>query len=372
MSSFPPSTADLFYEAALIPELWPKACEALAAEVNATTATIFAIDHLGTHRFVCTPNIRDGIERFSTDPRRLDNVRPGRALERFPFTFVREREFITEEELATDVVLNEFIRPIGLEWSAGCVFQEPTGHLFMFDLLRRQGMDHYSDAELARLNAIKADLARSIYLASRLAFNEAKAVTGTLSALGLPSAVLGLSGQVLATNPEFERLAPRLQVVARDRLILDSPAAGQLFGDAMTRMAFGAAAHVQSIPMPSNGVSAPLILHLLPVRRAAQDIFARGLAIVVVTEVGAVGPPDMRVLAGLFDMTPAEARVARALASGKSVEQIAASIGISVETVRTHLKRIMSKTGTKRQGELISLLLGLAPPFQADPIAEDG
>lgn len=135
--------ADLFYEAAVIPELWPAACEALAAEVGAETATIFAIDHFGNHRFVCTPNIREGIERFSTDPRRLDNIRPARALEQFPFTFVRERAFMSDEELAKDMVLNEFLRPIGLYWSAGCVFQEPTGHLFMFDLLRRAGADHY-------------------------------------------------------------------------------------------------------------------------------------------------------------------------------------------------------------------------------------
>jgi DNA-binding CsgD family transcriptional regulator len=362
--------ADLFYEAALIPEFWPKACEALAAEVGAATATIFAIDHFGTHRFVCTPNIREGIERFSADPRRFDNVRPARALERFPFTFVREREFITEEELATDVVLNAFIKPIGLHWSAGCAFQEPTGHIFMFDLLRRAGMDHYSDAEIAHLNAIKPDLARSIYLASRLAFNEARTMTSTLSLLGLPSAVIGVSRRVLSANPRFEQLAPRVRIAARDQLTLDNPATADLIRDALARLAAGATPRVQSIPMPPVDEAAPLILHLLPVRRAALDIFARGLAILVVTEVGAVGPPDMRVLAGLFDMTPAEVRIAREIATGKSVEQIAAAGGNSTETVRTHLKRIMSKTGTRRQGELIQLLLGLSAPFAAPGDAE--
>lgn len=362
--------ADLFYEAALIPEFWPKACEALAAEVDAATATIFAIDHFGTHRFVCTPNIHEDIKRFSTHPRRLENIRPARALEKFPFTFARERDFITEEELATEVVLNEFIKPIGMHWSVGCIFQEPTGHIFMFDLLRRQGMDHYSDTELAHLNAIKPDLARSIYLASRLAFNEAKTATTTLSLLGLPAAVIDASQRVLVANPEFERLSPRVRTAASDRLYLENQASRDLVGNALAQMTDGAERSVQSIPMLSDGTMPPLILHLLPVRRAAFDIFSRGLAILVFTEIGTIGPPDMRVLAGLFDMTPAEVRIARGIASGKSVERLAELNACSVETVRSHLKRVMFKTGTRRQGELISLLLGLSAPFPTPDNAE--
>jgi DNA-binding CsgD family transcriptional regulator len=37
----------------------------------------------------------------------------------------------------------------------------------------------------------------------------------------------------------------------------------------------------------------------------------------------------------------------------------------SIDTVRTHVKRILSKTSTTRQGELISLVLRTAP-FQSD------
>jgi DNA-binding CsgD family transcriptional regulator len=81
-----------------------------------------------------------------------------------------------------------------------------------------------------------------------------------------------------------------------------------------------------------------------------------------VTEVGKVGPPDMRVLCGLFDLTPAEARVARGIASAQTPEAVAQSIGISVETARSHLKRIMLKTGTTRQAELVLLLSGLKAP----------
>lgn len=59
-----------------------------------------------------------------------------------------------------------------------------------------------------------------------------------------------------------------------------------------------------------------------------------------------------------LDLTPAEDPIARAFAEGHSVESSAAALSISPETVRTQLKRVMAKTGTSRQAELVQLLAG--------------
>ena len=61
-------------------------------------------------------------------------------------------------------------------------------------------------------------------------------------------------------------------------------------------------------------------------------------------------------LRDFFGLTQTEGAVAAALGSGHSVEEIAAGMGIAVATVRTHLKRILAKTGTHRQAELATLL----------------
>ncbi|MFM2277973.1 MAG: hypothetical protein RLZZ444_204, partial [Pseudomonadota bacterium] len=78
-----------------------------------------------------------------------------------------------------------------------------------------------------------------------------------------------------------------------------------------------------------------------------------------VTPVGPGGPPDLRVLSGLFDLTPGESRVARQIAAGLSYEASAKALGLTVETVRTYVKRVMSKTGTSRHAELAVLLSGV-------------
>ncbi|WP_414472389.1 helix-turn-helix transcriptional regulator [Microvirga sp. M2] len=59
----------------------------------------------------------------------------------------------------------------------------------------------------------------------------------------------------------------------------------------------------------------------------------------------------------LFDLTPAEAAVARRLTVGLSLDEAASSLEISRNTARAHLRSIFSKSGISRQTELVRLVL---------------
>jgi len=61
-------------------------------------------------------------------------------------------------------------------------------------------------------------------------------------------------------------------------------------------------------------------------------------------------------LGDLFGLTRAESAVAAALGRGAAPDEIAADLGIGLATVRSHLKRILAKTGTHRQAEAVALL----------------
>ena len=67
-----------------------------------------------------------------------------------------------------------------------------------------------------------------------------------------------------------------------------------------------------------------------------------------------------RVLTAHYHLTPAEIRLASAMRNGTSVSDYASSNDLRVDTVRTHLKTIFSKTDTHRQGELVALLNKIA------------
>lgn len=82
---------------------------------------------------------------------------------------------------------------------------------------------------------------------------------------------------------------------------------------------------------------------------------ARDFALLIVRR---CAPPKVRDGRDRFGFTPAENLVAERLARGLSVPQIAQELGISIETVRCHLKQAFAKVGVHRQAALVAALLG--------------
>jgi DNA-binding CsgD family transcriptional regulator len=72
--------------------------------------------------------------------------------------------------------------------------------------------------------------------------------------------------------------------------------------------------------------------------------------------------PSEDVLNGLFDLSPAEIKVAQGIVSGKTIDSVALDLKLSRETVRGQLKSVFAKTGTGRQAELVGLLAGARLP----------
>ena len=69
--------------------------------------------------------------------------------------------------------------------------------------------------------------------------------------------------------------------------------------------------------------------------------------------------PDICVqtLIELYDLTPAEAKIAARLAAGLSPAAIAEELDVQVNTVRVHMRAIFSKTQVRRQTDLVRLIL---------------
>jgi DNA-binding CsgD family transcriptional regulator len=65
-------------------------------------------------------------------------------------------------------------------------------------------------------------------------------------------------------------------------------------------------------------------------------------------------------LTRLFQLTPAEARLARCLSNGSSMEEAASALKIKLSTARSHLSSVFAKTGTHRQTRLVALLVHVA------------
>jgi DNA-binding CsgD family transcriptional regulator len=62
-------------------------------------------------------------------------------------------------------------------------------------------------------------------------------------------------------------------------------------------------------------------------------------------------------------LTPTELRVLLSIVEVGGVPQTAEALGIAETTVKTHLKRLFAKTGTRRQAELVKLTAGFSSPL---------
>jgi DNA-binding CsgD family transcriptional regulator len=78
---------------------------------------------------------------------------------------------------------------------------------------------------------------------------------------------------------------------------------------------------------------------------------------VVITEADLHRDLPVDRLRGIFELTEAEARLAALLAGGDDLRSAAQSLGITYGTARVRLAEIFQKTETRRQGELVNLLL---------------
>jgi DNA-binding CsgD family transcriptional regulator len=123
----------------------------------------------------------------------------------------------------------------------------------------------------------------------------------------------------------------------------------------------GAAPRHLEVPRPSR--RKPYRLILLPIddsRTMPLGVAVPAVSILIIDAVSLAGP-DPEVLRELFSLTPAEARVSAMLVLGQNAKEIASESKTSVETARTHIKRVFSKTGTTRQSEFVFLVLRSIP-----------
>ncbi len=351
----PEDVVQAAYEAAFLPEFWPSVCDSLARLTGGDGCLIHSMSPQNRVKSVTSPQLTAVAERFSQSDVR--SLLPAKQLAKMPFAFQRDIDLLDEVEFATDPVKNQFLTPIGLTWQMGDVVLEPSGHMFVFDVLRRTEGGPFPEASCHLLDEMKPDLLRAVFMASRVAFQEAKTAAQTLGDVGLPALVLSDVGRVTARNEAMEALEPLISTRSADRVQLIAPQVQVVLDEAIERLA--GKPEVQSIPMPAGDDHPPLIINLIPIKRHARDVFSRSAALLVVNQVGSVGPPPLRVLSGLFDLRPGEARIAYDLASGLTLEESARRRSLTLQSARTYLKRVFQKTATGQQSELVSLLLGL-------------
>jgi DNA-binding CsgD family transcriptional regulator len=111
----------------------------------------------------------------------------------------------------------------------------------------------------------------------------------------------------------------------------------------------------------------PYIVFAAPLGTAERwPAAGRAAVMLVITDPAADVAPDEALLAVIYELTPAEARVALLVAAGQSSAEAARALHVTQNTVHTHLQRVFRKMGVCRQAELARLVARLPPLVEPD------
>lgn len=111
------------------------------------------------------------------------------------------------------------------------------------------------------------------------------------------------------------------------------------------------------LALRSDATDRPLFVMVTPIQPRASDALAgetwpSRAALVILCDLDRPASLSVGSMVEAYGLTEAEARVAEAASGGAAIGEIARQLGLSPNTIKTHLRRIYEKTGTKRQAEL--------------------
>lgn len=354
---------DRIYAAAAAPETWPDALQAVATRIGGFSGILFTVGH-GTAGWICSADSHDAFSRMVDDGWLARNSRLPRALTpRLANRVVTDLDIFTADEMAADP-LYQALRPKGWGWFAGTAAnlnddRDTVG--LSFERAYEDGP--YSASQATMLAALRPHLLRATMLGTRLRFERHRTAAEVLGHVGLPAAVLGHGGRLLVANAMFQANMPALVLHGRGRLRLADPVADGRLATALLSLKYRMVGSAPlSLALRARAGRPAALLHLVPTRTVAQDIFAGALALALITPPQGRPLPDTALLGELFELSPREAALALGIGRGDTLKAYADEAGVTANTVKSQLKQVFEKTGVRRQAELLALLARLSGP----------
>lgn len=352
------------YDAAMDAALWPGTASRIAQALNSTSTVVKLHGDSGQVSLLeCTSNLlvstRD--QAWADEWHRRD-LWVERSLAYGMSRIITDEDLVAPEEQTRSGFYQEWLPHLGIHHMIGAVFPTTRAAVGVLGIHRPRDAGAYTDQERRQAAQIFPHLQRALRLGQRFAELSCQHEL-TLQALDrFDTGALIVDGvcRILLASAMAETLmrdCPELAVI-RGRLSLRRPMLRDkllTLVHAALETAHGRTGKPGSALLIPRHQRMPLTLEVAPLRPTI-GAFGEARPSVLVFIRDPEAPLALARLRELFGFTRTEAAVAAALGRGRSLEDIGADMGIGLGTVRTHLKRILAKTGTHRQAQVVALL----------------
>ncbi|HEX8302343.1 hypothetical protein [Sphingomonas sp.] len=343
------------YEAAAYPDRWPDTLDAMADHVDAMGSLFIILSPSGI-TWTASPRITGVVAEYAElglldDPSRtaplVAEMHPG---------FRAEIDYRSIEEIEALPAYRDCLSSHGYVGGVGTVMQG-VEHDALLIAVESFGCHRQAAEAVPYLDRLRPHLGRALSLSAKIRTLRTSAVVEGLSAINVAAAVIRGDGRLRSMNDCFAKRLGNLMIDPLGRVRFLNPRLDAAFSEALERR-IDAGAASRSLAVPSDDDGKAFVLHLLPLPGASRDLFEADGLLLVVADGNNSSVPDADLLRTLFDLTPAEARLARALGTGFSLAEAAARLKVTEGTARVQLRGVFMKTGVSRQSQLVQLLSG--------------
>lgn len=360
---------EAIYDAAVAPAEWARVMRLMKQRFATGAETFYGLD-LGQRKLktlhiegVAEGYVRSFTELFYTDDnpciRSEPLHRPGvvRTDQRL-LAYFRDPGVLRRSQY-----YNEWMRPQSHDHSMGITLHADRNTTLNLSLFRPAGVGPYGSDEIADFSTLCEHLRRSFRLASRLGTLDSlqRVSIELLEANAAGILLLDGGGRIVYGNAAAFALAAAADglAIAADGIRLKRHSDNDKLGQMIGRAAAGRAGGAMPALRPSG--KRPYAIMVSPLSRSESAFASFGpAACVVIADPESEAFLPARRLGQLYGLTPAEAALAIRLAGGDDLREAAGTLGIRYSSARALLTVIFRKTETRRQGQLIKVLLSAA------------
>jgi DNA-binding CsgD family transcriptional regulator len=270
------------------------------------------------------------------------------------------REFLRSEWYA------DYCRPLGWTRGIGATVLRDGTVTANIGAFRGNHRPEFGEEDFGLLRELMPHLQRGLKLYRQLAVTRAhgQALEAILHGLSTPTLLVAQNGIVLFMNAAAERLiraSDGLAITAgqlRALLPGETASLAALIGKAAGTSAGRGRGSGGNLQISRPHGRGPLELLISPLPALHDDWLLRqpAVAAIFVTDRSSADFMPDRDVMRLHGLTASETRVATAIVQGLAGKEICRALGISYNTLKTHLKHIYAKTRTRHQSELVRLL----------------
>lgn len=367
----------VIYDCALEPTRWQETLDRLRELLNCANCLLYVLDPrndaIRLHKAAgIGPYWLARMEEYGPDIAAMHARVPDFVTRPLDEPFVCTQDIPKKVWLANRF-FREWAEPQAIVDVIDTVLMRRSDRLGSCALCRHQSAGLITDREVAIVRLLAPHLRRAVTISDLIDMKsvQANAFGETLDALSAGVVLVAEDGAILHANQAAKRMLDvaqpitsrggRLHTREREttgklRRVIAIAACNETelgaseFGVALTS-ASGDVATAHVLPLAGGGVRSRLV--------------PRAVAAVFVASSAERFTGALHAFTRAFGLTPSETRLLERLVQGESITAAAASLGVAKTTVKTHLARILAKTGTRRQTSLLSLVHRLSPAVKS-------